>query len=167
MVGFDNPFNCSSSCGCGVVFFNLHKMGLMYCVWQLIRNMQHRVNIEVEDCIWSLKYFVQLGVLEETEILFKEITETYTIERALNDARKIIARPAVLGLQYEDEEFVGHCVAILAYNGSVIDVQKKRYWTPDPNKRITHVYVINMTENAVDNWLNNCGFPACVGWDSI
>ena len=167
MVGFDNPFNCSFSCGCCVVFFNLHKMGLSYCSWQLIRNMQHRVNTKVEDCIWSLKYFVELGVLEEKEILSEEITETYTIERALNDARKIVERPALLGLQYEDEEFVGHCVAIVAYNGSVIDVQKKRYWIPDPNKRISHIYVVHMTENAVNNWVKSVGLHHCVGWDSI
>ena len=166
MVGFDNPFNCPFSCGCSVVFFNLHKMGLIYCPWQLIRNMQHKVNTKVEDCSLSLKCFAELGVLEKNEILLK-ITETYTIKKALKDVRKIIQklkRPALLGLEYENE-LVGHCVAIMADGVTVIDVQQKRYWKAEPNKRISCIHVINVTENAVYDWLDNCGFGNCIGWD--
>ena len=133
--------------------------------------MQHmRANMEVENCTSSLNCFAELGVLEKNEILSKEITETYTIERALKDARKSIEnqlRPALLGLQYENEELVGHCVAIMPGVSTVIDVQKKRYWTPEPNKRISHIHVINVTENALGNWIDNCGFDTCVGWDTI
>ena len=130
--------------------------------------MQRTVNTEVEDCKWSLKYFVELGILEKNEILCKEITEKYTIERALKDARKSIenqSRPALLGLQYENKEFVGHCVAMMPGVCTIIDVQKKRYWKPEPNKRISHIHVINVTENALDDWIDNCGFNTCVGWN--
>ena len=166
MVGFDNPFNCASSCGCCVIFFILHKMGLSYCSWQLIRNMQRRANTEVENCTSSLKHFAELGVLEKKEILLK-ITETYTIKEALNDAHKSIKsqlRPALLGLQYENEELVGHCVVIMADGVTVIDVQNKRYWTPEPNKRISRIHVVNVTEKAAKDWIDKCGHGNCVEW---
>ena len=165
MVGFENPFNCASSCGCGVVFFILHKMGLSYCSWQLIRNMQRRVNTAVEDCIWSLKYFVDLGVLERKEILFKEIIETYTIEVALNDAHKSIEnqlRPALLAQEYKDEELVDHCVAIMDDGATVIDVQNKRYWKPEPNERISQIHVVNVRENVPKDWIGKCGLHNCI-----
>ena len=165
MVGFHNPFNCESSCGSSVVFFILHKMGLSYCNWQLIRNMQYTANKEVGNCTSSLDYFVDLGVLEGKEILFEKITETYTIERALNDAHKSIKKqlhPALLALEYEYEELVGHCVAIMPDGSTVIDIQNKRYWEPEPNKRISQIHIVNVSENAAKDWIDKCGQGNCV-----
>ena len=164
LVGFDNPFNCKSSCGCSVVFFLLHREGLPYCNFQLITNMQDRQNTKVEECTKSLNYFAAIGVVEKEEIL-KVITETYAVQEALNDIRKLIEelkRPLILGLQYVDQDLEGHCVAIMSDGFTVIDVQNKQYWTFDLNKPISHIHVIKLTKNAVDNWLDYCGIGSCV-----
>ena len=160
---FDNPFNCPSSCGFGVVFFILKKMGFQSCNGRLIMEMQNKANNEIGNCRSSLDYFVGLGVLEEKEIFSAEITEDYTTESALKDAREKIkdqSRPVLLALEFKNDE-LGHCVAIMPDSGKVIDVQNKRYWNPEPDKPISHVYVVNVKENAPKDWIEKCGLHKC------
>ena len=128
--------------------------------------MHLTANKEMGDCLSSLDYFSALGVLEEKEIFSKEITETFTIERALKDAHKSIKkqlRPALLALEYEDKKLVNHCVVIMPDGETVIDVQSKRYWTPQPNKRISRIHVVNVNENAINDWIDYSGIATCAG----
>ena len=161
--GFDNPFNCPSSCGFGVVFFILKKMGFESCNGKLIMEMQNKASNEIGNCSSSLDYFVDLGVLEEKEILFSKLTEDYTIESALTDAREKIkhqSRPVLLALEYKSDK-LGHCVAIMPDNGKVIDVQNERYWNPEDDKPISRVHVVNVKENAPEDWMEKCGLHKC------
>ena len=163
MAEFVNPFNCESSCGHGVVFFILHKMGLQACNGQLIREMHNKANMEAASCTSSLDYFVNIGVLENKEIFSAEITEAYKIEMALKDVHEKMkdqSRPAVLALEYKEEE-VGHCVAIMPDGSTVIDVQNEQYWNSQPDKPISCIHVVNVKENAPEDWLERCGLHKC------
>ena len=163
MIEFDNPFNCPSSCGFGVVFFILNKMGFQSCNGKLIMEMQNKAKNEIGNCSSSLDYFVGLGVLEEKEIFSAEINGNYTIESALNDVCEKIkdqSRPVLLALEYKNDE-LGHCVAIMPDNGKVIDVQNKRYWNAESDKPISRVHAVNVKENAPKDWIEKCGLHKC------
>ena len=163
MFGFDNPFNCESSCGFSVVFFILYKMRFQFCNGKLIMEMQNRANTEIENCSSSLDYFTSLGVLEKKEIFTAEITKEYLIENALKDAREKIKdhpRPVLLALEYKNEN-VGHCVAMMPDSFAIIDVQNKRYWKPQEDKPISKMHVVDVKENAPKDWIEKCGLHNC------
>jgi hypothetical protein len=163
MAEFVNPFNCESSCGHGVVFFILHKMGLQACNGQLIREMHNKANMEAASCTSSLDYFVNIGVLENKEIFSAEITEAYKIEMALKDVHEKMkdqSRPAVLALEYKEEE-VGHCVAIMPDGSTVIDVENKRYYNPLLDEPISKIHVVNVKENPPEDWIEKFGRDKC------
>ncbi len=122
---------------------------------------------EVGKCSLSLDDFSKVGLLEAKSVFDVAITDEYTIDDALRDAREKINRqadPAVLAMERKMEangsQPVGHSVAMMP-SGKCIDVQYRQYWKPKPDNRISHIHVVNVKKNDLAEWRRKCGLQKC------
>ena len=164
---FVDPFNCDVSCSCSVVLFILYLRGLRLCFRKFVQSTLGKMSeaiFEGKKCSSSLDDFCQVGLLEDESVFDEAITDEYTIDDALRDAREKIKRPAVLAMERQKgpngSQPVGHSVAIMP-SGKCIDVQNKRYWKPKPDSRISHIHVVNVKESALAEWRRKCGLQKC------
>ena len=140
-----------------------------------MRHLQSTLNkipgerLELDECYRSLTNFHDTGLLEDKEKVFTaDITEQYTINDALRDARKKLKNqiyPSVLAIEYKEShdgtEQVGHCVAMMP-NGNYIDVNEKQYWRPTLDCPISKIHVVKVEESSVVKWQRNCGLHKCM-----
>ena len=122
---------------------------------------------EVGKCSLSLDDFSKVGLLEAESVFDVAITDEYTINDALRDAREKINRQAdsaVLAMEHKMEpsgsQPVGHSVAIMP-SGNCIDVQNRRYWKPKPDSRISRIHVVNVKKSDLAEWQRKCGLQKC------
>lgn len=123
------------------------------------------------NCSLSLRYFYDNGILTPGPVgkrFFKYISADYTVHHALQEAVKTCmpgeSYPALLVFHYKEINGTirsGHCVAIMP-DGTFIDVQKKRYWSPSHwDEPISHIYVVKVDEFFARIWVIGCQLFDC------
>ena len=121
----------------------------------------------IRKCYQSLADISNAGLLEDKEVFKADISDTYTINDALRDAREKIkgqSYPAVLAMEYENNpdgtQPVGHCVAMMP-DGKYIDVKERRFWKPTLDVGISRIHVVNVKKISIVDWQRNCGLHKC------
>ncbi|XP_028398580.1 uncharacterized protein LOC114522150 [Dendronephthya gigantea] len=167
MAEFNNPFNCSVSCGLSCVLFVFFKMEFQVCTRKFI-NMFPRVRC----CSLALKHFFQIRLLvagpKETSFC-RSITEDCSLDRALKEVvskcMQEESHPALLVIKYRQQNGstrAGHCVVIMP-DGEFIDVQKKKYWKPTKSEKhsIGLICVVKFNMGVAQQWVKKCGLDIC------
>ena len=124
-------------------------------------------NPKVGNCSLSFQDFYDVGLTEECPAFLQELkndTEKFDIQKAIKSVDG--QHPALVKMDCKQNKDgtkrAGHCIAVFP-DGVFVDVQKRRYWEPEPNvlKEFIRISVWKVQVKIAKDFEKKCGLQKC------